>query len=573
MSLPVLLAVDEDANVLADVERELLDRYGRHYRIVCSRSAWDAQTLLWALTASEETLALALVGRHLSGPSTEELLDELRRIHPQAKRALLVDWSGWGTRETGDVIFDATGRGLIDHFVARPYAPSDELFDQAISTFLLEWSESRRTAPHTVFVVGESWSGRGHEVRTVLERCSWPHRFCLADSTQGQSLLAEADVDDAALPLVFLPDGRVLRDPSDDELAIAAGGSIHPDRAEFDVVIVGGGPAGLSAAVYAASEGLSTLVVDGGGIGGQAASSSLIRNYLGFPRGISGGRLALQAYEQAWIFGVRFAFLQSATGVRRAGDRLVVSLSGSSDVSARALILATGASYRRLGVPELEDLAGAGVFYGGSSSEAPGVTGQDVYVLGGANSAGQAALHLARYARRVTLVVRASSLGAGMSHYLVRQIESTPNIDVRLGTTIVGGGGEGWLTSLVLRDDRGNEEEVGADALFLMLGVRPRTDWLPPAVERDSHGFLLTGADVPEEAWALERPPYAMETSLPGVFAVGDARHGSVKRVASAVGEGSIAVQFLHRILAEDGPAPAGTSGRLEVAAAVHVAR
>jgi thioredoxin reductase (NADPH) len=316
---------------------------------------------------------------------------------------------------------------------------------------------------------------------------------------------------------------------------------------------VGSGPAGLSAAVYGASEGFDTLVVDEGGLGGQATSSSLIRNYLGFPRGVSGGRLAEQAYEQAWVLGAQFAFMQCAIGVERDADRIRVALSRHGTVTARSVILATGATYRRLGVPELEELNGAGVFYGGPASEAHGLKGLEVYVLGGANSAGQAALHLARYARRVTLVVRSQSLAAGMSHYLARHVEATSNVDVRLGTEVVGGGGDGWLEHLVLRSANGEEEKVPAEGLFLMIGARPRTDWLPDGIARDSRGFVLTGPDLGDGAgWPLERSPFLLETSMPGVFAAGDVRHGAVKRVASAVGEGSIAIQLVHSLLATD---------------------
>jgi len=305
--------------------------------------------------------------------------------------------------------------------------------------------------------------------------------------------------------------------------------------------------------VYGASEGFNTLVVDEGGIGGQATSSSLIRNYLGFPRGVSGGRLSEQAYEQAWVLGANFALMQRAVALERAGDRISVTLSGHGPVMTQAVILATGASYRRLGIPALEALNGAGVFYGGPATEAAGLKGLEVYVVGGANSAGQAALHLARYARRVTLVVRAQSLAAGMSHYLVRQIESTPNVDVRLATEVVGGGGDGWLDHLVLRSAEGEEGAVDAQGLFLMIGARPRTDWLPPEIARDSRGFVLTGADLGDDAgWPLERAPFLLETSMPGVLAAGDIRHGAVKRVASAVGEGSIAIQQVHQLVAAD---------------------
>ncbi len=559
MSGPVLVSVDEDAGALRDVERELCDRYARHYRVISMRSSDEALVCLEKLATAGDEVALVLAGQRLAGMTGAELLDEARQLHPHAKRGLVIAWGAWGDRVVGAAIFDSIAHGRIDHYVLRPAASPDELFHQAISSLLLEWAEARRTSPYTIQVVGESWSGRAYELRDALGRCAIPHAFCLADSDDGRALVAEAGAG-AKLPLVVFPDGTVLTDPSLADLASAAGSPVDPGRLDFDLVIVGAGPAGLSAAVYGASEGFSTLVVDEGGIGGQATSSSLIRNYLGFPRGLSGRRLAQQAYEQGWVFGANFAFMQRVTGLAREHDGLFVTLSESGRVRARAVLLATGASYRRLGVPALEALNGAGVFYGGPTSEAPGMAGQDAYVLGGANSAGQAALYLARYARHVTLVVRAQSLGAGMSHYLVRQVEATTKLQVRLGTEIVGGGGDGWLEHLVLRDRaQGSEERVDADGLFLMIGARPHTEWLPPEIERDARGFVLTGTDLRDDhAWPLDRSPFLLETSMPGVFAAGDARHGSVKRVASAVGEGSVAIQLLHRLFVADRLHPRG---------------
>jgi thioredoxin reductase (NADPH) len=556
---PVLLAVDEDAGALRDVSRELHDRYARHYRVVCTRSPHEALAALEDLAAKGEQVALVLAAQWLSGMTGSELLDRARHLHPHAKRGMLIAWGGWGDSATGEAIFDSIAHGRIDHYLLRPAASPDELFHQAISSLLLEWAEARRASPHTIQVVGESWSGRAYELRDLLGRCAIPHSFCLADSSHGRGVVAQAG-EGARLPIVLLPDGTVLTDPSNAEIARAVGSPVHPERMDFDLVIVGAGPAGLSAAVYGASEGFSTLVVDEGGLGGQATSSGLIRNYLGFPRGVSGRRLAQQAYEQAWVFGANFAFMQRATELGREHDGLFVTLSDSGTVRARAVLLTTGASYRRLGVPALEALNGAGVFYGGPASEAPGMAGQDVYVLGGANSAGQAALYLARYARQVTLVVRAQSLGAGMSHYLVRQVEAAPRLRVRLRTEIVGGGGDGWLERLVLRDcANGREETVPAGGLFLMIGARPHTDWLPPEIDRDARGFVLTGADLRDDpAWPLDRDPFPLETSMPGVLAAGDARHGSVKRVASAVGEGSAAIQLLHRLFVADRLHPRG---------------
>jgi len=482
-----------------------------------------------------------------------ELLGRVHQIHPHAKRGLLIEWGGWGDRATGEAIHDAMAHGRIDYYVLRPSGRPDEVFHQAVSGFLLEWSHSQKIAPHTIHVVGDEWSGRAYEIRDALERCAIPHAFCLADSERGREVLAGLD-GDLTLPLMVLPTGKVLSDPTDAQIASASGAGVDPSGRDYDVVIVGSGPAGLSAAVYGASEGFSTLVVDEGGIGGQATLSSLIRNYLGFPRGVSGARLSEQAYEQAWVLGAHFAFMERAEGLERVNGRIRVALSEHGHVSARAVILATGASYRRIGVPELEELNGAGVFYGGPASEAHGLKGLEVYVVGGANSAGQAALHLARFASRVTLVVRAESLDTGMSHYLARHIEATPNVDVRLRSEVVGGGGDdGWLRHLVLRDADGDEETVKAEGLFLMIGARPRTGWMPPEIARDSRGFVLTGPNLGEHSgWTHTRAPFSLETSMPGVLAAGDVRHGAVKRVASAVGEGSAAIQLVHRLVAEE---------------------
>jgi thioredoxin reductase (NADPH) len=550
MSGPLLIAVDDDPALRSDVERELRNRYEQDYRVRCLGSTDEALALLEELAVAGDDVALVLAGEVLAGAPGTGFLAEVRRLFPHALRVLLIGWGHLGDSGTGEAIFESISRGRMDHYLLRPSQPPDELFHQAISSFLLAWADARRRAPHSVGVVGETWSGRAYELREVLERCALPHRFFLAGSDEGRALLAGTAV--RKFPLLVMPDGNVLEDPSDSEIAKASGTTVDPAGDRYDLVIIGNGPAGLSAAVYGASEGLRTLCIDSGGLGGQATSSSSIRNYLGFPRGVSGGELARRAYEQAWIFGAGFAFMQRVTDLRREDDDVVVDLDNGGIVTGRAVILAMGARYRRLDVAALEALHGAGVFYGAAASEAPLVAGEEVYVVGGANSAGQAALHLARYARRVTLAVRAANLAAGMSHYLVRQIEETPNIEVRTGTEVVGGGGDGWLDHLVLHDRRSGEaEKVEAFALFLMIGAQPHTEWLPPAVERDRDGFVVTGSDLSEDAHrALGRRPLALETSVPAVLAVGDVRHGSVKRVASAVGEGSIAIQLVHRLLA-----------------------
>jgi thioredoxin reductase (NADPH) len=557
MNLPVIIAVGDDAAVLRAVEAQLAERYSASYRIVCPVDEAAAGELLDDLSRRGTDVALLLVGHSVHERAGEGLFDQARRLHPQAKRALLVSPNVWVDAPRAELIRRAMALGRIDHFVLEPGPPPDEVFHEAISSFLLEWARERRLVPDTVTIVSEDWSGRAYEIRSVLENCAVSHDFCLADSARGRELIAKAGPE-ARLPLMVLPDGSTLSDPSNAEMAAVAGAPDRIDGETYDVLVVGAGPAGLSAAVYAASEGLRVLVVDGGGIGGQARSSSLIRNYLGFARGVSGGRLAQQAYEQAALFGAEFLFFHRAEALLldSGSGTMTLRIADGPSVSARTVILATGASYRRLGIAPLEALTGAGVFYGGPVSEAPTLAGKDVFVVGGGNSAGQAALHLARYARQVTLVVRAGSLAAGMSQYLVSAVEAAPRIDVRTGTTVCGGGGDGRLEHLVLCGADGAEQTLPADALFVLIGARPLTDWLPHELRRDGHGFLLTG-DAVAQRWPLARKPYAQETSVPRVFAAGDVRQGSIKRVAAAVGEGASVVQAIHQVLATEIDPPA----------------
>ncbi len=570
MPLPVLLAVDEEPAVLEAVETQLA-RYARDFRVECLGDPGEALERLTTLADAGEEVALVFAGRSLSGTTGGELLEHVRTLHPHAKRALLVPPGAWADAPSAEAIRGAIALGRADYYVVSPASSPDEVFHEAVSSFLLEWASDRSIVPHTVRIVGETWSGRAFELREIFQQCASPHAFCLADSDEGRELLAEVG-SDAKLPLMILPDGRALSDPSNAEIAAAAGALSDFQDEVYDLVIVGAGPAGLSAAVYSASEGLRTLVVDEAGIGGQARSSSLIRNYLGFPKGISGSRLAEQAYEQASVLGASFVFMHKATALVASEGRLELSLLEDRRVVSHAVLLATGATYRRLGVPSLEPWNGAGVFYGGPVSEAPALGGKQAYVVGGGNSAGQAALHLARYARGVTLVVRAQSLGAGMSHYLVRMVEAAPNVEVRIGAAVVGGGGEGHLQHLVLRENAtGEETTVAADALFVLIGANPHTEWLPPAIARDPSGFLLTGEELSEGIdWPLERRPYALETSMPGVFAAGDVRRASIKRVASAVGEGSIAARLVQAQIESTPPAdaavaPTAQAGRARV--------
>ncbi len=560
MTLPVLLVVDDDRDALRDVETQLAGRYGRDYRVLTATDADATRRVLADLAQRGDELVLVLMSQSLANTDADGdgLLERARQLHPHAKRGLMVGAFAFADRPTTQTILDAIGLGRIDYYVPRPAGAPDEVFQHTISAFLLDWAAEQRRVPQTVHIIGEEWTGRAHQLRETFERCAAPHVFCLADSAEGRALLADVGPD-VRLPVMLLPDGRALQDPSDAEITAAAGTPADFHEREFDVVVVGAGPAGLSAAVYGASEGLRTLVVDEGGIGGQARSSSLIRNYLGFPRGVSGSRLAEQAYEQASVFGATFVFMNPAMSLDRRDGHFVVALRDGRRVRARVVILATGATYRRLDVPALEAFTGAGVFHGGPAAVAHAFSGRDVFVAGGGNSAGQAALHLNSYARRVTLLVRGPSLEAGMSRYLTHEIAATPGIEVRTNTTVVGGGGDGRLQELVLRESpSGAEETVAADALFVLIGAVPHTAWLPPTVVRDAAGFVCTGDDVPDDAgWPLDRRPWSLETSVPGLLAAGDVRHGSVKRVASAVGEGSIAVQLSHRLLAAPAPGPA----------------
>ncbi len=558
VSGPAIVVVDDDDDGRTDLVTALDDRYGRHYDVRQYGSSVDAATDLERFAAEGDEIAIVLVALSLIADGRHTLLDDIRRLHPHAKRLTVIEWDDNGDPEVGATILDAVGNGRLDHFVLRPASPADEALHSTITGLLLDWNDTQRVSPHTVHIVGESWHGRAYDLRNTLGRCALPHTFSLADSETGRRIVEEAGGVDG-LPLVVFPNGTVLRDPTNAEIAAATGTPVRPERRVWDLVIIGSGPAGLSAAVYGASEGLATLVIDEGGVGGQATSSSLIRNYLGFPPGVSGRQLSRSAFTQAWVFGARFMFMQGATDVRRRPDtgQLTVQLAEGDSVPTRAVLLATGASWRRLGVPELEALTGSGVYYGGPTSEIQAMAGREVYVVGGANSAGQAALHLARFARRVTMVIRGDALSAGMSDYLLRQVSTDPHIEVRLRTEIVGGGGAGRLERLVLNDlDTGAEESVAADALFLLIGAEPHTEWLPDEIARDEQGFVLTGADVEQDAgWPLSRARLHLETSVPGVFAAGDARHGSVKRVASAVGEGSVAIQLLHQLSALDAAA------------------
>jgi thioredoxin reductase (NADPH) len=557
-SEPVLLAVDDDPDALGRIEDELRQRYGSYYRVACEGSSEAGMQTLRDLRAAGEEVAVVLADQWMPGMTGVEFLTHTRQLYPGVKRALLYER---GNRTTREPILQAMALGHIDSYVPKPERAPDEEFHREVAHFLEDWARDYRPASVAVRIVGEPRSARSQELRDILNRSVVPCAFYPADSEEGRVLLASVDKTSARLPVVIVFDRLVLVDPSNAEMADAFemtspfGLNTLPDVRNFDLVIIGAGPAGLAAAVYGASEGLRTVVVERETFGGQAGTSSMIRNYLGFSRGISGSELAWQAYQQAWLFGASFRLARQATALHRRGEQLVVSLSDGTEVASRAVIVATGASYRRLGAPRLEALQGAGVFYGAAVAQAQGMKGQEVYVVGGGNSAGQAARHLSRYARCVTLLVLGESLAADMSQYLIEEIEATENIRVRLNTQVIDGGGKGRLEHLVLGDCASElTETVPAAALFVLIGARPHTGWLPEEVVRDETGYIIAGSDllrdgVPPEGWPLERQPMLLETSVPGVFAAGDVRNGSVKRVASAVGEGAIAIQMVHKYL------------------------
>ena len=549
MGKPVVLLAD-GSQTRGRVEEELCKRYGADYRVITTGSAQEALEALAKLRDGQSQVSLVLAGQWLQDATGTELLARVRQLDPAARRVLLITW---GDQASMTAVVQATVLGNLDAYVVRPGTPPDEVFHRSVTEQLGEWARSNLPGIEVVRVVGEEWASRSHELRELLGRNGVPFSFYPADSPEGRRLLEQGP--GKALPTVVMFDGRVLADPSNAEVAEALGVLTTPGRGRYDVTVIGAGPAGLAAAVYGASEGLSTVVVEPEAIGGQAGTSSLIRNYLGFPSGVSGGDLAVRAYTQAWSFGAEYVYGNPATSLRPEGSELVVTVADGTEVRSRAVVVASGMAYRRLGIPALDALTGAGVFYGAAASEAKAVQGSEVFVVGGANSAGQAAVHLAKYAAQVTLLVRGRSLADSMSEYLLREIDAAPNIAVRCRVAVTGGAGQNRLESLTLTDlESSAAETVGAAALFVLIGAEPRTQWLPATVRRDQSGFVITGTDLlddgrPAGDWPLRRLPMFLESSVPGVFAVGDVRYGSVKRVASAVGEGSTAIRLVHDYL------------------------
>lgn len=553
---PVILVVARDPDARSAIVAELARRYGADYRIDEVADCQEAAARMQSLADQSGHLALILAD-HAGDVGGRTVFAVARSWFPDVRRGRLIEWGQWGDAGVREEILSLMAAGELEYYVIRPWHSPDEYFHRTITEFLLEWERSIGVRPREVTVIGRAGLARTHELRSLLARGGVPHDWLEPSDPKARERLERAGIRDVPeVPVVVMLDGRAFVDPGNAELAAAYGLDTGIDAdTTADLVVVGAGPAGLAAAVYAASEGLDVLVVERESIGGQAGSSSLIRNYLGFSRGISGSELAQRAYQQAWVFGARFAHAREVIGLERDGDEFVLSIAPDLAVRCRSVVLATGVSYRLLGVPELERFEGAGVYYGASAVEAQAMAGKPLFVIGGGNSAGQAALHLARYAASVTLLVRGTSLADSMSQYLIDQL-AAQGVTVRSRAEVVGGGGEGMLERIVVRNrDTGETTDEACGGLFVLIGAAPRTGWLPPEVLCDRWGYVLTGPDVIAEGdrrvWPIEREPAAHETSLPGVFAVGDARRGSVKRVASAVGEGSVVVSSVHTHLAE----------------------
>ena len=576
-----IVIVSREPGAREILHRELSKRYGADYQILaCGR---PAELAAWMRDLRTAGLPVALVIGGVGGqdPDGIEVLAAIRAIDPTALRVAAVGWGDWQSVRS---VFDAVTVGTVDHWVWRPVQAPDEEFHRSISEFLREWSSQRGGGFEPVQVIGERWSARSQELRDLFSRHRVPAGFYDAASGRARQMLGELGLQLPELPVVVLRFGAgrpaPLVNPSNLQIADAFGvmSPISPGEV-FDVAVVGAGPAGLAVAVGASSEGLRTVVIEHEAVGGQAGTSSMIRNYPGFSQGISGARLAQETWRQAWTFGTTFLYMRQAQSLSGKDGHYRLRLSDGAVLTSRTVVIATGATYQRLGIPALEDLQGRGVFYGAAASEAPAMRGRNVFVAGGGNSAGQTALHLAKWASRVTVLVRAKSLADSMSDYLIRQIGSAPNVDVWYRVQVVGGTGTGTghLESLDLQDTTsGARRSVPADALFVLIGAQPRTQWLGGSVARDRRGFILTGPDLPASTrWPPGRPPLPLETSLPGVFAAGDVRRGSVNRVASAVGEGAATIPLVHRYLARPParrrpitPPPTGTPATRTQAAA-----
>ena len=545
----VIMTVDDDPGVSRAVARDLRRRYGESYRIVRAESGESALDALRELKLRGDLVAVILADYRMPQMNGIEFLEQALDVYPGARRVLLTAYADT------DAAIDAINVVDLDHYLLKPWDPPEEKLYPVLDDLLEAWRNSDYRPVPATKVVGHRWSARSSDVREFLARNQVPYRWYSADTPEGLRLLSAAGQDGQRLPLVITAEGNVLVEPEATELAAEVGLATTPTADFYDLVVIGGGPAGLGAAVYGASEGLRTVLVERSATGGQAGQSSRIENYLGFPDGVSGAQLTDRARRQAGKFGAEILTAREVTGLEANGSARVVRFADGSTVAAHAVILATGVSYRQLEAPGTPDLTGCGVYYGSALTEAASCQGHDVYIVGGANSAGQAAMYLARGAKSVTLLVRGGSLAASMSYYLIQQINEAENISVRTGTVVDAAHGSDHLEQLTLRDtESGTTELVDAQWMFVFIGAAPLTDWLDGSVLRDERGFILSGPDLgadgkPPAGWELDRAPYHLETNIPGVFVAGDARAESAKRVASAVGEGAMAVMLVHRYL------------------------
>jgi len=544
-----IVTVDDDPGVSRAVARDLRRRYGEQHRIVRAESGQSALDALRQMKLRGDLVAVILADYRMPQMNGIEFLERAMDLYPGARRVLLTAYA-----DTGAAI-DAINVVDLDHYLLKPWDPPEEKLYPVVDGLLEAWLASdHRPVPETK-IVGHRWSARSSQVREFLARNQVPYRWYASDEPEGERLLAAAGADGRRLPVVITPDGEALVEPEDAELASRVGLATTPSKDFYDLVVIGGGPAGLGAAVYGASEGLRTVLVERTATGGQAGQSSRIENYLGFPDGVSGAQLTDRARRQAAKFGAEVLTTRDVVGLEVNGSARSVRFADGSTIDAHTVILATGVSYRRLAAPGLDEMTGRGVYYGSALTEAAACSGQDVFIVGGANSAGQAAVYLSRGARSVTILVRGPSLERSMSFYLIQQIENIPKISVRTCTEVIRADGGDHLETLTLRNTAtGATETVSAQWMFLFIGAAPLTDWLDHVVERDERGFVVSGPDLSVEGqrprgWELDRPPYHLETSVPGVFVAGDARSESAKRVASAVGEGAMAVMLVHRYL------------------------
>src|SRR5215467_9498586 len=546
-----IVTVDDDAGVSRAVARDLRRRYGENYRIVRAESGDAALDALREMRLRGDEVAVIVADYRMPGMNGIEFLERAMDLYPAARRVLLTAYA-----DTGAAI-DAINVVDLDHYLLKPWDPPEEKLYPVLDELLSKWREEDRHAVHVTKVVGHRWSARSSEVREFLARNQIAYRWFESEAPDGQRLMQAAGADGLRLPVVITPDGDALIEPTDAELASCVGLATTPSKDFYDLIVIGGGPAGLGAAVYGASEGLRTVLVERTATGGQAGQSSRIENYLGFPDGVSGAQLTERARRQATRFGAELLTTRDVVGLDVNGSARTVRFADGGTIDAHTVILATGVSYRQLGAPGLDDMTGRGVYYGSTLTEAAACSGQDIYIVGGANSAGQAAVYLARHAKSVTILVRGATLERSMSYYLIQQISGIGNISVRTCTEVIAAEGSDHLEHLTLRDtSTGVTETVGAQWLFLFIGAAPLTDWLDGVVDRDDRGFVIAGPDLSASiegdrppGWELDRAPYHLETSVPGVFVAGDARAESAKRVASAVGEGAMAVMLVHRYL------------------------